>query len=60
MYECSEVLTGLHVNEEHRHHQVERGSAEADSIDRRVAHQHLTVAPAVRLVTHHVEERHLK
>lgn len=60
MYECSEVLTGLHVYEEDRHHQVETGSAEADSVDRRVADQHLTVASAVRLVTHHVEERHLK
>ena len=60
MYERPEVLTGLHVDKEDRHHQVEAGSAEADSIDRRVAHQHLTMAPAVRLVTHHVEERHLK
>lgn len=60
MYERSKVLTGLHVYEEDRHHQVETGSAEANSVDRRVTNQHLTVAPAVRLVTHHVEERHLK
>jgi len=56
----SVVLTGLHVDEEERHHQVEAGSAEADPVDRGVAHQHLTVAAAVRLVTHRVEERHLK
>lgn len=60
MYECSEVLTGLHVDEEDRHHQVETGGAEADSVDRGVAHQHLTVASTVRLVAHHIEERHLK
>ena len=60
MYERSEVLTGLHVYEEDCHHQVEAGGSKADSVHRRVAHQHLTVASPMRLVTHHVEERHLK
>lgn len=60
MYERSEVLTGLHVYEEDRHHQVETGRAEADSVDCRVAHEHLAVASTVCLVTHHVKERHLK
>lgn len=60
MYQRSVVLTGLHVHQEDGHHQVEAGSAEADSVNRRVAHQHLAVASAVRLVAHHVEERHLE
>lgn len=60
MYQRPEVLAGLHVDEEDRHHQVEAGSAEADSVDCRVANQHFAVAAAVRLVTHHVEERHLQ
>lgn len=60
MYERPEVLAGLDVDEEDRHHQVEAGSAEADPVDGRVAYQHLAVAAAVRLVTHHVEERHLQ
>lgn len=60
MYERPEVLTRLHVYEEYRHHQVETGGAKADSVDSRVADQHLTVASTMCLVTHHVEERHLK
>lgn len=60
MDERPEVLAGLDVDEEDGHHQVEAGSAEADPVDGRVAHQHLAVAAAVRLVTHHVEERHLR
>lgn len=60
MYERPEVLTGLDIDEEDRHHQVETGGAEADSVDCRVAHQHFAVAAAVRLVAHHVEERHLQ
>lgn len=60
VYERPEVMTGLDVDEEDGHHQVETGSAEADSVDRWVAHQHLTVTPTVGLVAHHVEERHLK
>lgn len=60
MYESSEVLTRLDIDEEDCHHQVETGSAKADSVDCRVAHQHLTVAPTMGLITHHVEERHLK
>lgn len=60
MNEGSEVLSGLHVDEEDGHHQIEAGCAEADPVHRRVAHQHLTVAPSMRLVAHHVEERHLK
>ena len=60
VYQRSEVLTGLHIYEEDRHHQVETGSAEADSVDSGVSDQHLAVTSAVRLVTHHVKERHLQ
>lgn len=59
VYQRPEVLAGLHIDEEDRHHQVEAGSAEANSVHCRVADQHFAVTAAMRLVTHHVEERHL-
>lgn len=60
MDEGSEILAGLHIDEEDGHHQVETSCAETHPVDCRVAHQHLTVSSTMSLITHHIKERHLR